>query len=148
MTGFSFGWIVEGSVSVLLAVTIGYCVILNDRLKKLHADRDALRQMVTDLVEASDMANRAIAGLRETAREAEMTLSARLEAADRFGVDLANHVNAGQSVLERIARITEAAGRRPVVPPEPANVEPEPTNKLQAALEQLDRYQQSKGNVA
>lgn len=147
MIGFSFGWVVEGAVSVLLAVTIGYCVVLNARLKRLHADRDTLRQMVTDLVEATNLANRAIDGLKETAREADATLSARLEEADRFGIDLANHVNAGQAVLERIARITEAAGHRtaPSAPPEAPEA---PVNKLQAALEQLARREQDRGNVA
>ena len=56
MSGLSFGMIVEGSVSILLMVTIGYCVVLNSRLKRLHADRDTLRQMVTDLVQATDLA--------------------------------------------------------------------------------------------
>ena len=50
--GISLGMIVESSVAVLLAVTIGYCVILNARLQRLHADRDALGKMVTDLVQA------------------------------------------------------------------------------------------------
>ena len=36
MFGISLGMIVESSVSILLAVTIGYCVILNSRLKRLH----------------------------------------------------------------------------------------------------------------
>ncbi|HEY8596376.1 MAG TPA: DUF6468 domain-containing protein [Devosiaceae bacterium] len=143
MGGFNFGWVVESSVSVLLAVTIGYCVILNQRLKRLHADRDMLRQMVSDLVGATDMANAAIAGLKQTASEADLVLSARLEEAEKFGMELANHVNSGQAVLERIARITAAAGHAPV----PAVAASEP-NRLQLALDELDRHQQSKGRAA
>jgi hypothetical protein len=41
MLGLSFGVIVEGAVAILLATTIGYCVILNQKLKRLHADREA-----------------------------------------------------------------------------------------------------------
>ena len=41
----SFGLIVEGMVAILLATTIGYCIILNQRLKRLHSDRDQLLQM-------------------------------------------------------------------------------------------------------
>jgi len=105
----AFGVIVESLVSILLAVTIGYCVVLNSRLQRLHSDRDELRQMVADLVSATTLADAAIKELKTTAVEADLTLAARLEEAERFGVELAYHVNAGQSVLDRIARVTSAA---------------------------------------
>ena len=114
----AFGMIVETMVAILLAVTIGYCVVLNERLKRLHSDRDELRQMVADLVSATTLADAAIKELKSTAVEADLTLTARLEEAERFGVELAYHVNAGQSVLERTDRlnsikITSAAVGRP-----------------------------------
>lgn len=141
-----FGMIVEGSVAVLLAVTIGYCVVLNSRLKRLHADRDALRQMVTDLVQATNLANRAVAELKSTASEAELILNARLEEAEKFGVELANHVNAGQAVLERIARITDAA-----TPPAPRGAAParaEDVSRMHGALQQLASRPRIRGNAA
>ena len=61
---FSLGLIIEGAVALLLALTIGYCVILNRRLVQLHADRDALRLMVGDLVTATGLANQAIKELK------------------------------------------------------------------------------------
>ncbi|HVX81019.1 MAG TPA: DUF6468 domain-containing protein [Devosiaceae bacterium] len=134
MSGLPFGMLVEGSVSVLLAVTIGYCVVLNNRLKRLHADRDALRQMVTDLVQATDLANAAVNELKNTAMESELALKARLEEAERFGIELANHVSAGQEVMEKIARITQVALQTRA--PDPEAVAPGPT-KLQSALAQL-----------
>src|SRR5690349_6613001 len=106
MFGLPLGLFVEGAVAILLAMTIGYCIVLNRRLQRLHADRDALKQIVADLVGATNLANQAIKELKATAQEADMTLSAKLEEAERFGVQLANHVNAGTSVLERIAKIT------------------------------------------
>src|SRR6185312_9386714 len=99
MLGMSFGMLVESSVAVLLAVTIGYCVVLNGRLKRLHADRDALGRMVADLVRATDLANTAVKELKATADEADLALKVRLEEAERFGIELANHVTAGQQVL-------------------------------------------------
>ena len=75
----------------------------------LQADRAALQQMIADLVQATTMANGAIKGLRETAVEADERLNTRLNEAERFAIELANHVNAGQAVMERIAKITQAA---------------------------------------
>ena len=135
MLGLPFGVFVEGTVSVLLAVTIGYCVVLNGRLKRLHADRNELRQMVTDLVQATDMANSAVRELKSAASEAELALNARLEEAEKFGIELANHVSAGQEVMERIARITAVAQSARAPDPDPAGAL-RPT-KLQSALAQL-----------
>ncbi|WP_196257655.1 DUF6468 domain-containing protein [Pelagibacterium limicola] len=109
MTGLSLGLIIEGTVAVLLATTIGYCILLNRRIASLQADRLALQQMTADLVQATTMANAAIRGLKETAVEADETLNQRLNEAERFAIELANHVNAGQAVMDRITRITQAA---------------------------------------
>jgi len=149
MFGLSFGMVVEGSVSVLLAVTIGYCVVLNSRLKRLHADRDTLRQMVTDLVQATDLANTAVKELKTTAVEADLVLNARLEEAERFGIQLANHVAAGPSLMARIAKITSVAQARDSVVP--AAEEPYPTpapTRLQSALQQLAARERIRGNAA
>lgn len=148
MSGLSFGMIVEGSVSILLMVTIGYCVVLNSRLKRLHADRDTLRQMVTDLVQATDLANSAVKELKTTAVEADLVLNARLEEAERFGVQLANHVAAGQSLMERIAKITSVAqAREPLMPTEQPLPTPAPS-RLQSALQQLAARERIRGNAA
>jgi len=107
--GLPLGLMIEIAVAVLLATTIGYCVVLNRRIKNLHADRAALQQMIADLVQATTLANGAIKGLKETAVEADERLNQRLNDAERFAIELANHVNAGQAVMDRIARITQAA---------------------------------------
>ncbi len=109
MTGLPLGLIIEGAVAVLLAITIGYCIVLNRKITRLQADRTALQQMIADLVQATTMANTAIRGLKQTAAEADETLNQRLNEAERFAIELANHVNAGQAVMDRIARITQAA---------------------------------------
>jgi len=118
MNGLPLGIIIEAGVAVLLATTIGYCMILNVRLSRLRTDREQLQKMVTDLVGATDLAKQAISGLREAAEECDLTLSARLDAAERFTVDLAHHVNAGHAVMERISKITRAAGVTNETPPE------------------------------
>lgn len=144
MFGLPLGMIVETLVAILLATTIGYCVILNQRLKRLHADRDQLRKMVADLVNATNLANAAIKELRNTAQEAELVLDARLGEAERFGIELASHVSAGQQIMEKIARITTAA-RLPT--PAEERIVPEPS-KVKAALEQLAMRPRISGNAA
>ncbi len=142
MFGLPLGIFVEGAVAILLLMTIGYCIVLNQRLQRLHADRDALKQIVADLVGATNLANQAIKELKATAVEADMTLSSRLEEAERFGIQLANHVTAGTSVLDRIARITSVARK---------HQEPEPieeTNKVQSALQQLSTRVRNRGAAA
>lgn len=151
MFGMSLGLVVEGAVAVLLALTIGYCVVLNGRLKRLHADRDMLRQMISDLVGATNLANQAIKELKATAVEADLTLNARLDEAERFGIELANHVNAGTALMERIAKITSAARENapiaPIAPAAPAEVV-EQSGKLQSALAQLQARQRARENAA
>jgi hypothetical protein len=147
MFGLPLGVIIEGSVAVLLALTIGYCVVLNQRLKRLHQDRDALRQMVADLVAATNLANQAIKELKATAVDADNHLSSRLQEAERFGIELANHVNAGNVLMERIARITSVA--RNAQPEEPAEPAGQPViNKVQSALEQLQTRVRNRGVAA
>lgn len=143
MFGLPLGIFVEGAVAVLLALTLGYCVLLNQRLKRLHQDKDAMRKMVADLVSATNLANQAIKELKSTAVEADLALTSRLEEAERFGVELANHVTAGTALMERIARITSAA-RQSQVAAEPV----EETNKVQSALQQLSARVRNRGVAA
>ncbi len=142
MTGLPLGVIVEGLVSILLLITIGYCIILNERLKRLHADRNILKQMVNDLVQATDKANYAIRELRQTATEADLTLTARLEEADTFAVELANHVTSGHAVIERIAKILDMARERD------ETVRQTPTARAQEALKRLRSHQMEKSEAA
>ncbi|HEY9011527.1 MAG TPA: DUF6468 domain-containing protein [Devosia sp.] len=149
MLGMSLGIIVETAVAILLATTIGYCVILNQRLKRLHSDRDQLRKMVADLVQATSLANAAVSELKSAAVEADAVLQGRLQEAEKFGVELANHVNAGQQIMDKIARITTTARSAPVTPAEPKLAEPKPVEgKLQSALQQLAARPRISGTAA
>lgn len=142
MFGLPLGLFVEGAVAILLALTIGYCVLLNRSLKRLHQDKDVMRQMVNDLVSATNLANQAIKELKSSAVEADLALTARLEEAERFGVELANHVTAGTVLMERIAKITSVARHSQAIEPV------EPPNKVQNALAQLSERVRSRGAAA
>lgn len=108
-----FGFLIESLVAVLLMLTIGYCAILNNRLKRLKADETMLKATIAELVTATELAERAVAGLKVTAHECEATLGERLNAAERFCDDLNRQVRAGDLVINRLTRIVAAARKSP-----------------------------------
>jgi hypothetical protein len=90
---------IESLVAILLLVTIGYCVILNARLKRLKADEQALKATISELITATEIAGRAVAGLKATAQDADRTLGDRLRAADKVSVDLDRQIRGGEAML-------------------------------------------------
>ena len=97
------GAAINGLVAILLVLTIGYCMLLNRRLKLLKSDEHSLRATISELVTATDIAERAIAGLKLTVEECEVELEARLARGERLTADLDRRIVAGKSVLERLA---------------------------------------------
>ena len=58
---YHYGFLVETMVSLLLLLTILYCVRLNKQLRLLKADEHSLRATISELVTATEIADRAIA---------------------------------------------------------------------------------------
>jgi hypothetical protein len=108
---------IETMVAILLLVTIGYCAILNSRLKRLKADEQALKATISELITATEIAGRAVAGLKATAQDADRTLGERLRAAERMSSDLDRQLRGGEAMMRLL-------GRGPLPTPEPT---PEPT---------------------
>src|SRR5205085_11647578 len=59
---------------------------------------------------ATEIAERAIAGLKLTVRECDQGLGERLRTAERFCTEIDRQLKAGETVVERLAQIV-AAGR-------------------------------------
>ena len=116
-----FGLMIESLVAVLLLVTIGYCVVLNGRLKRLKADEQALKATISELITATEIAGRAVAGLKTTAQEADRTLGERLRAAERLSADLDRQLRGGEAMLGLFPRDPNA----PTSIPAPAAVVPD-----------------------
>ncbi len=108
------GMIIEGLVAILLLVTIAYCWILNSRLQRLRADEETLRATISELMTATEIAERAILGLKATASEADKSLGTRLSQAEKMSNALAAQVVKGEEVFTRISQIAEAASRSSV----------------------------------
>ena len=52
----SLGVMIETLVALLLIVTIGYCMLLNARLKRLKADEHSLKAVIGELITATEIA--------------------------------------------------------------------------------------------
>lgn len=105
------GMIIEGLVAILLMLTIGYCMLLNKRLKLLRADEDALRATIAELITATEIAERAIAGLKSAAHDCETGLGERLGRAEILNTELDRKLAAGRHVVGDLMQIA-SAGRR------------------------------------
>src|SRR5271156_6008668 len=105
-----FGVIIEMLVAILPALTIGYFMMLNRRLKLLRSDEQSLRATISELVTATEIAERAIAGLKLTVEDCEIGWGARLRSADRFTADLDRSIAAGKELFERLTRMVVAGG--------------------------------------
>jgi chromosome segregation ATPase len=105
----AFGLMIESLVALLLLVTIGYCVLLNKRLRHLKANEQALKTTIAELVAATEGAERAIAGLKQTARDCDQTLGEQLRAAERLSAELPQQIARAETITNRISRIVGAA---------------------------------------
>jgi hypothetical protein len=113
----SLGLAIEGLVAVLLVLTIGYCMLLNKRLKRLKADEHSLKATIGELITATEIAERAIGGLKHTVREVNEDLGSQIESAAELSQKLSKQLLQGDVVLQRITRIAVAA--RPAEPEPP-----------------------------
>jgi hypothetical protein len=114
----SFGIAIESLVAILLMLTIGYCMLLNARLKRLKADEHSLKATIGELITATEIAERAIGGLKHTVRDVNENLGNQLASAGQMSLQLKKQLAEGDNVLRRLSRIAAAA--RPAPEPEPA----------------------------
>ena len=119
-------------VAVLLIATIATSLKLSRRIASLKADEAVMRQQIGELVSATERAERAVAGLRETVADSERTLGVRIRAAEteRLAIDAA-----AQNARNAVGRVDAIAaiGRKmvgdpvpPAAPVLPASGAPEP----------------------
>jgi hypothetical protein len=114
----SFGIAIESLVAVLLMLTIGYCILLNARLKRLKADEHSLKATIAELITATEIAERAIGGLKLTVRDVNENLGNQLTSAAQLSQQLKKQLAEGDDVFRRLSKIVIAA--RPAPEPEPA----------------------------
>jgi Domain of unknown function (DUF6468) len=123
----SLGLMIESLVAVLLVLTIGYCMLLNTRLKRLKADEHSLKAVIAELITATEIAERAIGGLKLTVRDVNENLGNQLASATQMSEYLKKQLAEGDNVVRRLSKIALAA--RPQ-----ASAEPEPVQSAPASV--------------
>ena len=104
-----FGLVIESLVAVLLLLTIGYCALLNKRLKLLRNDEQSMRGTIAELVTATEIAERAIGGLKVTVRECDENLGSQLATGTELSAKLKKQILSGEDILHRLSQIALAA---------------------------------------
>jgi len=105
----SLGLAIESLVAILLLFTIGYCMVLNRRLQRLKADEHSLKAVIAELITATEIAERAIGGLKHTVRDVNENLGSQLEAASQMSEQLKRQLSEADNVVRRLAKIALAA---------------------------------------
>jgi len=105
----SLGVMIETLVALLLIVTIGYCMLLNARLKRLKADEHSLKAVIRELITATEIAERAIGGLKLTVRDVNEHLGSQIAAATEMSDYLKRQLAEGDQVVWRLTKIAIAA---------------------------------------
>ncbi|MBR1146859.1 DUF6468 domain-containing protein [Bradyrhizobium sp. AUGA SZCCT0431] len=143
----SLGIVIESLVAVLLLVTIGYCVLLNARLKRLKADEHSLKATIGELITATEIAERAIGGLKHTVRDVNEHLGSQLTAASQMSTQLKGMLAEGDGIIRRLSKIAIAA--RPLTSePEPAAPKVSSARAVAAAAEAFSERRRASGLAA
>ena len=117
----SLGMAIETLVAILLMLTIGYCIMLNKRLTRLKADEHSLKAVIGELITATEIAERAIGGLKLAVRDVNENLGSQLAAATQMS-DSSTSSSAkpttwcGACPRSRSPRAPRRARKRPRVP--------------------------------
>ena len=141
-----FGIVIESLVALLLVVTIGYCMLLNARLKRLKADEHSLKATIGELITATEIAERAIGGLKHTVRDVNENLGEQLTSAAQMSLQLKKQLAEGDNVLRRLSKIAIAA--RPAPEAEPAAPRLSAAQAVAAAAQAFSDRRRSDGLAA
>jgi hypothetical protein len=148
----SFGIAIESLVAILLMLTIAYCMVLNKRLQRLKADEHSLKAVIAELITATEIAERAIGGLKHTVRDVNEHLGSQLTAATQMSAHLKSQLAEGDGVIRRLTKIALAA--RPgsasevVAPAAPAAPKVSPAKAVAAAAEAFSERRRASGLAA
>ena len=141
------GIAIESLVAILLLLTIAYCMLLNKRLQRLKADEHSLKATIAELITATEIAERAIGGLKHTVRDVNENLGSQLNAATQMSARLKNQLDEGDNLIRRLSKIVLAA--RPVTEPAAAPAPAiSPAKAVVAAAEAFSERRRANGLAA
>ena len=98
-------------LTLLLAATLVYCIVLERRLAAVRSGQDGLKSMISELNAAIAGAGASLRALKAAAGEAAETLDDRLKRARSLADELAVLATSGERIAQRFDR---------AAPPKPA----------------------------
>jgi len=93
---------VEIVLEVLLAATLGYCIVLERRLAAVRRGQEGLSRIVGELNMAISGAGASLRALKSAANEAAQTLDGRLKRAQLHADELSVLVGSAERIANRI----------------------------------------------
>jgi len=150
--------VVNMLIVVLLAVTIGYCWVLNRRIRILQDSRSELAQLLKHFDESTQRASESIIALQTASKKIGENIQLRIDKANYLiddlafmmekGSKLANQLEASFAVNRARSRISvektepeeqeeEVKLQGPVLPQPAANAKEKTRSSLEAVLERL-----------
>lgn len=123
MTGAILNLLVNVIIVVLLVVTIGYCWVLNRRIRILQDSKGELAQLLKHFDESTQRASESIVALQTASKKIGETIQQRAEKAHFLLDDLSFMMEKAQTLatkMEADIAISRARSRAAVSEPEPA----------------------------
>jgi hypothetical protein len=122
-------------------------MLLNARLKRLKADEHSLKATIAELITATEIAERAIGGLKHAVRDVNENLGNQLTTAHQMSLQLKKQLQEGDNVFRRLSKIAMAA-RPPEPEPEAATSRVSAANAVAAAAHAFSERRRSDGLAA
>ncbi len=96
-------------VAVLLVITIGYCIILNKKLKAMRSAQDEMQQLIGTFNAAADKARSSVDQLKKTGDEIGLSLEREIDRAKAMRDDLALITDTAEHLASRIEQAVDAS---------------------------------------
>jgi hypothetical protein len=117
----SLTFAIEIVLEVLLAATLGYCIVLERRLAAVRRGQEGLSRIVGELNMAISGAGASLRALKSAANEAAHTLDERLKRARLHVDELSVLVGSAERIADRIEQgVGVARESQPVAQPLPS----------------------------
>jgi cell division septum initiation protein DivIVA len=122
-------------IAILLAATIAYAAVLNNKLNQLRKNRDDLAKLVAAFNDATARAEAGIPKLKRASEEASSTLIDRVEKAQSLRDDLAFMIERADAMANRLEGSVRSARGEGKPAPAPASSAPlrAPTSRPMSA---------------
>ncbi|HEY8189787.1 MAG TPA: DUF6468 domain-containing protein [Micavibrio sp.] len=106
-------FVMDGVIAVLLIAVIFFTAKLSLNLRDFRAGRREMDKLVKNLSDNIERAERAIAGMREAARESGRDLQGMINKASALSEELELMSEAGNNIARRMAQSVERGARKP-----------------------------------